>query len=96
MTWRPGIKPPKSKRAREASPNTTFARMLRCILGITETVASKLVQEFGSLQTLQVHRASGKPFPKIHISSDKLLGKTRLARLRTYLSDAASGDNVES
>ena len=83
-----GVKPPRSKREREASPRTSFSRILRCIPGISQDASMRLVDQFKSLPALQRALAADAPFPKVQLSGSQTLGKTRLKRLRTYLLDA--------
>jgi ERCC4-type nuclease len=81
-----GIKPPpRSKREREASPRTSFSRMLRCVPGVSQDVAGRLADQFKSLPALQRALAAETPFPKVQLSHGQCLGKTRLKRLRSYL-----------
>ena len=80
-----GIKPPpRSKREREASPRTSFARMLRCVPGVSQDVAGRLVDRFKTLPALQ-RALAAETFPKVQLSHGQCLGKTRLKRLRCYL-----------
>ena len=84
---RSGIRlPPRSKRAREASPQTCFARMLRCVPGCWDTVTAALVKEFKTLPALQKALSSDR-VPRLELANGKLLGKTRWKRLRAYLLD---------
>ena len=78
--------PPRSKRAREASPQTCFARMLRCVPGCWDTVTAALVKEFKTLPALQKALSSDR-VPRLELANGKLLGKTRWKRLRAYLLD---------
>ena len=80
-----GIKPPRSKREREASPRTSFSRMLRCVPGVSQDAADCLANHFKTLPALQRALGADAPFPKIQLRGGKCLGKTRLRRLRTYL-----------
>ena len=85
-----GIAPPEmttSKRKRESSPSTAFKRMLMCLPSISENIASRLLDEFGTISSLQRALASEKPFRQIALSGGKRLGKARLKHLRAYLLD---------
>ena len=80
-----GIKPPpRSKREREASPRTSFVRILRCIPGISQDAATRLVDQFETLPALQ-RALAADAFPKVQLSHGNYIGKTRLKRLRSYL-----------
>ena len=69
-----GIKPPRSKREREASPRTSFARMLRCVPGVSEDAAGRLVDHFKTLPALQRALEADAPFPKIQLNGGQCLG----------------------
>ena len=79
------IKPPRSKREREASPRTSFSRLLRCVPGVLQDAADCLANHIKNLPALQRAFEADTPFPKIQLSGAQSLGKTRLKRLRTYL-----------
>lgn len=82
-----GIAPPKttlSKRKRESSPRTVFKRMLMCIPSISESIAGRLVDEFGSMSNLQHALANESPFRHITLSRGKL-GSVRVKRLKQHL-----------
>ena len=78
--------PPRSKRAREASPQTCFARMLRCVPGCWDSVATALAEEFKTLPALQKAISSDR-IPRLELANGKFLGKARWKRLRAYLLD---------
>ena len=82
-----GVAPPKlvSKRERVATPGAVFARMLRCIPSISESVAGKLVAEFGTLPALQRALATEVPFRRLDLGGGKCMGKARLAHLKEHL-----------
>ena len=86
-----GIVPPAmtiSKRKRESSPSTAFKRMLMCLPSISENIASRLLDEFGTISSLQRALANEKPFRQIALPGGKRLGKARLKHLRAYLLDS--------
>jgi ERCC4-type nuclease len=83
-----GIKPPRSKREREASPRTSLTRMLRCVPGVSQDAADCLANHFKTLPALQRALEADTPFPKIQLRGGQYLGKIRLKRLRTYLLEA--------
>ena len=84
-----GITPPEtmpSKRKRQSSPTTAYKRMLMCIPSISETIAGRLVNEFGTITNLQRTLANEKPFRQIALPRGKL-GKVRVSLLKQYLLD---------
>ena len=84
-----GITPPDamtSKRKRQSSPRTAYRRMLMCIPSVSETIAGRLVDEFGTLSSLQRALANEKPFRQIALPRGKL-GKVRVKLLKQYLLD---------
>ena len=88
-----GIAPPQmtiSKRKRESSPSTAFKRMLMCIPSISENIAGCLVEEFGTISSLQRALANQKLFIQVAIPGGKRLGKVRLKHLKQYLLDASA------
>ena len=80
-----GIKPPRSKREREASPHTSLTRMLRCVPGVSQDAADCLANQFKTLPALQRALVADAPFPKVQLTGGQCLGKTRLKRFRAYL-----------
>lgn len=62
-----GVRPPRSKRQREASPRTCSTRMLRCVPGVSQDTASKLADRFRSLPALQRALASEAPLPRMQL-----------------------------
>ena len=88
-----GIAPPKmttSKRKRESSPSTAFKRMLMCIPSISENIAGRLVEEFGTLSSLQRALVNEKPFRQIALPGGKQIGKARLKHLKQNLLDSSA------
>ena len=75
-----------SKRKRQSSPRTAYKRMLMCIPSVSETIAGRLVDEFGTLSSLQRALANEKPFRQIALPRGKL-GKVRVRLLKQYLLD---------
>ena len=88
-----GIAPPKmttSKRKRESSPSTAVKRMLMCIPSVSENIAGRLVEEFGTLSSLQRALDNETPFRQIALPGGKRLGKVRLKHLKQYLLDSSA------
>jgi hypothetical protein len=59
--------------------------MLRCVPGVSQDAAGRLVDRFKTLPALQRALAAETPFPKVQLSHGQCLGKTRLKRLCCYL-----------
>ena len=86
-----GIAPPEtttSKRKRDSSPRTACKRMLMCVPSISENIAGRLVDEFGTLSSLQRALANETPFRQIALPGGKRLGKVRLQLLKQHLLDS--------
>ena len=73
-----------SKRKRDADPTTVWMRQLMCIPTISEKIARKLLNEFGSLSRLQDALRSDE-FPSIRLDGRAYLGTARRAKLAEYL-----------
>ena len=69
---------PLTKRKRDADQQTVFLRQLMVIPSISESIAKKLVEHFGSLPALQeaVH-GDRKKFPRIELGN-QALGQARI------------------
>ncbi len=75
-----------SKRKREADKALCTVRMLMCIPSVSEGVARKLLEHFGSLAALQRAIASDE-LPKVSLEGGRRLGKARITRLKSVLVD---------
>ena len=75
---------PLTKRKKDADPKLVFARMLMIIPSVSENVAKKLVQHFGTLPALQ-NALAEKRFPKVKLDERQTLGKGRVKKLAQYL-----------
>ncbi len=73
------------KRKRDADKNLVYLRQLMCIPSVSEGVAKKLQEHFGSLHALQEALADIDTFPSIHMNEKSCIGKARLHKLREYL-----------
>ena len=62
--------------------------MLTCVPSISENIAGRLVEEFGTLSSLQHALANEMPFRQIALPGGKRLGKARLKHLKQYLLDS--------
>ena len=74
-----------TKRKRDADPSLVFMRQLQCIPTVSETVARKLHERFGTLTQLQKALLDKKTFPRIELGNNRGLGKVRIEKLATYL-----------
>ncbi len=73
------------KRKRDADKNLVYLRQLMCIPSVSEGVAKKLQEHFGSLHALQEALADIDTFPSIRMNEKSCIGKARLQKLREYL-----------
>jgi ERCC4-type nuclease len=72
------------KRKRDADPDVVMLRQLMCIPSISENVAKKLKDYFGSIKKLQ-EALKNKAFPKITLDDKHNIGKKRIDILCKYL-----------
>ena len=72
------------KRKRDSDPHVCWMRQLMCIPTISEKIARKLLNEFGSLSQLQDALRSDE-FPSIRLDERARLGKARRDKLAEYL-----------
>jgi len=82
-----GLAPPRltSKRKRNAEIETCWIRQLMCIPSISEQVARRLIEHFGTLAQLQDALRSAEKFPRIRLNEKTSLGQTRVKTLAKYL-----------
>ena len=74
-----------TKRKRDAEPSLVFMRQLMCVPSISENVAQKLFDTFGTLPSLQKALREKKSFPKIELDPRRSLGKARIDKLASFL-----------
>ena len=81
-----GLAPPRlSKRRRDEELDTCWVRQLMCIPTVSETIARKLLEHFGTPEKLrEALRSTGK-FPRIQLTEKTALGKARVAKLAKHL-----------
>ncbi len=81
-----GIAPPTAltKRKRDADPGLVFMRQLMCVPTVSENVARKLYEKFGTLPALQ-DALREKKFPKVALDNQRSIGKARREKLAAYL-----------
>ena len=81
-----GLRPPhRSKRQRASDGDSVFVRQLMCIPSVSEGIATRLVQHFGDLESLQAALRDVRSFPRIQIGNKTFLGKARIATLAKHL-----------
>jgi len=85
-----GVAPPAplTKRKRDADKETIYLRQLMCMPAISEHVAKKIAEQFGTLPALQRALRDLNTFPAISLDDRRCLGKTRLKALRAQLCDS--------
>ena len=76
-----------AKRKRDADGETVCLRQLMCIPSISERIARKLLDVFGSLPKLQKALADLETFPLIKLDARTSIGKVRRQKLAYYLVD---------
>ena len=77
--------PAVSKRAREGVQRTCWVRQLMCVPSISERIALKLIEEFGSLSAIQYALRDAKTFKRIRLDDRSCLGEARVKKLAFYL-----------
>ena len=91
----PGVlNPPVSKRKRDADREACWIRQLMCIPSISESIARKLLEEYGTLPAIQRALADIKNFKKIPLNSRTCLGNARLQKLSFHLSDESKATDT--
>lgn len=76
---------PMNKRKRDSDEGLVYLRQLMCIPSVSESVAKKLKEHFGTLPALQKALAEIETFPTIRLNERSCIGRTRLQKLRKYL-----------
>ena len=79
--------PSVSKRQRDGDRETCWVRQLMCVPSISERIARKLLEEYGSLPAIQRALADVSSFKKIRLDDRMCLGRTRIHKLALYLRD---------
>ena len=64
--------------------DTVQLRMLLCIPSVSERIARRLMEEFGTLSELQ-EALKKDTFPTVRLCERSCLGKTRIQKLKMYL-----------
>ena len=85
------LTPPVSKRKRDAEREVCWIRQLMCIPSISERIARKLLEEYGTLPAIQRALVDIKSFKKIRLDDRTCLGNARLQKLSYHLVDGAAG-----
>ena len=83
--------PAVSKRARDGELRTCWVRQLMCVPSISERIAVRLLDEYGSMPAIQHALRDSKLFKRIRLDDRTCLGEARIKKLAFYL--ISSGDN---
>ena len=81
--------PPMSKRQRDATREGCWVRQLMCVPSISERIARKLLDEYGTLPAIQAALSDLKAFKRIRLDERTCVGTRRIQTLAFYLRDAA-------
>ena len=81
----PGV----AKRDRDNERKTCWVRQLMCVPTVSERIAKKLLDEYGSLPSIQRALQTPKSFKRIRLDDRFCLGKERIKKLALYLTDSA-------
>ena len=63
--------------------------MLMCVPTVSERIAKKLLDEYGSLPAIQKALQTPKTFERTRLDDRSCLGKQRIKKLALYLTDTA-------
>ena len=64
--------------------DTAQLRMLLCIPSVSERIARRLIEHFGTIRELQ-QALDDDNFPTVRLCERTCLGKTRIQKLKMYL-----------
>ena len=76
-----------STRERDCDRRVCWTRMLMCVPTVSERIAKKLLEEYGSLPAIQKALQTPKTFKRIRLDDRSCLGKERIKKLVLYLTD---------
>ena len=100
--YEPGMPPaaltpssPVSKRERDCEGKVCWTRMLMCVPTVSERIAKKLLDEYGSLPAIQKALQTPKTFKRIRLDERSCLGKDRIKKLVLYLTDSSAEEPPE-
>ena len=77
------------KRERDNERMTCWGRMLMCCPTISQRIATKLLEEYGSLPSIQEALQTPRSFKRVRLDDRSCLGKARIKKLALYLTDSA-------
>ena len=77
--------PAVSKRSRDGELKTCWVRQLMCVPSISERIAVKLIEEYGSMPAIQDALRDSRAFKRIRLSDHTCLGEARIKKLAFYL-----------
>ena len=84
-----------SKRERDCEGKVCWTRMLMCVPTVSERIAKKLLDEYGSLPAIQKALQTPKTFKRIRLDDRSCLGKDRINKLVLYLTDSSAVEPPE-
>ena len=84
-----------SKRERDCDRRVCWTRMLMCVPSVSESIAGKLLEEYGSLPAIQKALQTPKTFKRIRLDDRSCLGKDRIKKLVLYLTDSSAEEPPE-
>ena len=87
--------PSVSKRERDCDKSVCWTRMLMCVPTVSERIAKKLLEEYGSLPDIQKALQTPKTFKRIRLDDRSCLGKQRIKKLVLYLTDSSAEEPPE-
>ena len=87
--------PAVSKRERDCERKVCWTRMLMCVPTVSERIAKKLLDEYGSLPAIQKALQTPKTFKRIRLDDRSCLGKERIKKLVLYLTDSSAEEPPE-
>ena len=82
------LTPPVSKRQRSADRTECWVRMLMCVPSVSEKIARKLLDTYGTLPAIQRALADLITFKRVPLHKRTCLGIARMKKLAFYLRDA--------
>ena len=77
-----------SKKERDCDRKVCWTRMLMCVPSVSERIAKKLLDEYGSLPAIQTALQTPKTFKRVRLDDRFCLGKDRIQKLALHLTDA--------
>jgi len=82
-----GLQAPVLTAKRKRDEDHVWVRQLMCIPSVSESIARALINQFGSLASLQLALRDLSTFPRVPLG-DRAVGRARLQIMRKYLVEA--------